>query len=139
MSYAVGVYARELFANAFKGVARDPSSPFYVFLFVNDHTPTPTSLTDDFVNASFTGGDPILVTLGDFTGPDADGDDRVMHVVPSPLVWNCTGSPETVYGWYLYDIDNDHWLMGEKYDTPHVLEVGSRHTLYIDVAVTQAA
>lgn len=128
---------RELLANALKGIAPAGGAEWYVHLFKAYETFTPTTPPSDLTLAAFTGYGGQTANPPD-QGPIVwDGDDAVVRLNNAPFIWDCTGSPEEILGWVLYDNDNDKLLFGEVYDTPHVLSVGSRHTLYADIAVGQ--
>jgi len=128
---------RAFLAKALKGENPGGSGGFAVHLFVNDITPVPATPLVSFTEASF--GSYALVgrTYGTTTGPTLDGDDQQVRMGGDFFEFNCTSAPETVYGWYLTDDASGEWLLADKYDTPHVLEVGAVHRVFIDPKVGQ--
>jgi len=126
---------RAVIAKALKAESPGVSDGLTVKLFKVNYTPTTISEEADFTEAEFTGYAPATTTYGDTSGPTLATDDQVMRISGAPLVWDCTAAPETIYGWYLVDDLSGDVLFAEKYDTPHVLEVGSRHTLFLDIAI----
>lgn len=127
---------RLVFDRAAKGVAPDPSSHWAVRLIKADFAEADDLSTGDVTESTFGGYAAVDFFVGDSADPVADGPDWKSLLHAAPFVWDCTSVPETVYGWVLYSTDEDDLLACERYGTPHVLEVGSRHTLYIDLKTT---
>lgn len=128
---------RAFLAKAWKGDTPGGGAGFTVHLFTNDFTPTPSSNNGDFTEATFDGYAGVGRTYSTTTGPTLDGDDQQVRMGGDYFAFNCTGSPQTVYGWYLTDDTSSAWLLADKYDVPHVLEVGSAHHVFIDPKVGQ--
>lgn len=134
MSMVATRAGRALCAKVLKGEAPAGGADWRVRLFTNDFNPTTTSVLADFTEATFDGYAEVATTPADTTGPTLVGEDQVMRVKGESLVWDCAADPETIRGWLLYDEDSGDVLFAEKYAVPHVLEVGSRHTLFLDIA-----
>lgn len=130
---------REEMAKAWAGLGFNADAYYQIKLLKNnftlDVTPGPGSLTE----AAFGGYAPIDMTLDVSPAPVLDGDEYTVLLGAAPYVWDCTSAPETIYGWCLYSGDWEDFLILHKYDTPHVLEVGSRHTLYPSVRIGACA
>ncbi|MBN9118699.1 MAG: hypothetical protein J0I06_06005 [Planctomycetes bacterium] len=127
---------REVLARSLRGEAPASDAGWWVLLFVAAADLTPSSPIDSVEEASFSGYSRTPVppsSQGDVTW---DGDDPLIQIKGEALVWDCTADPQTIYGWIMFDADNDLYLFGEQYDTPHVLSVGSRHTLYASIKVS---
>lgn len=126
---------RKMAARAFEGAVYDAADEFAIILFTNDATVTVDSEPGDFTQATFTGYVPISREFGETTGPVSDGDDEVVLLGGDSFIWDCTAAPQTIRGWVAVNLGNDEIFAAEKYDVPHVLEVGSRHTLFASIRV----
>jgi hypothetical protein len=98
-------------------------------LWKNNIVPDLDTLTGTLTPCAFTG-------YADYSFPAADnpfsalsGTQAQMLLSGTMREWECTAAPETIYGWALLG-DDDDLLLVERYDTPHVLIVGSIHRLY---------
>lgn len=140
MGAVVTRHGRKIAALAYLGQLEEgPESTHTVKLVVEDFEPTPTLALGDVVEASFGGYAPITRAYQDGTGPVLEGDDQIDAWGGAAYVWDCTSSPETVYGYVIVRDSDERVLASDRYTTPHVLEVGSRHTLFIDLVVTGAS
>lgn len=110
-----------------------------LILFTNAATFGVNPAVGDFVEAEFGGYDPKAFLITDQLAPTLDGDDYVVSINGGPQVWDCTSAPETIRGWALLLPATNGVFAYDVYETPHVLEVGSRHTLYADVKIGQCA
>lgn len=106
---------------------------FRVILFSNEVGINLDAVLADFTESAFTGYAPVETYWGAATGPTLVGDDAVIRVTGSPLHWDCSGAPETIHGWAIVGEPSDEVYFYEEYVVPHVLEVGSRHTLFLDI------
>lgn len=100
-----------------------------VVMYTNNYTPVDGSTSTDFTPATFTGGDPILITRAEWDAPTL-----VSHVayvaLPSPPTWTCTGAgPETCYGWVLYDVSTSTVIAAQRFDTARVMDTGAVEAL----------
>jgi len=137
--FVATVHGRVMFAGTLQGVAPSPSADWRVRLFTNDVDIPLDADVGLFTEATFGGYAEVVTTPGDTTGPTLADDDQSMRITGAPIDWDCSADPETIRGWFLYDFDNDKVLFAEKYEEPHVLEVGSRHRLYLDIKLGQCA
>ena len=129
---------RRLFGTALKGATPFPATNhFEVHLFKTAVTPVIGSVPGDFTDCTFTGYAARDHVYGDNPDPVADGTFQTVTPIGSPYSWDCTAAPDTVYGWWIRDVTNDVVLFAEKYDVPHVLAVGSRHTLDLKIRFGQ--
>lgn len=106
-----------------------------VVLFSNNFTPDLETELADLTLCTFTGYADAETYWGAATGPTFVGDDAVIRMTGNPITWDCSALPQAIRGWALVGIPNDLVYFVEKYDVPHDLEVGSRHTLYLDIGV----
>lgn len=107
-----------------------PDVQWKLKLFKNDHTPGLNDLPGDYTESAFGGYTHVPFELADNTTPALSGNMARTLLTGEARVWTCAASPETIYGWYLTNEDEDVVLMAERYATPHVLGIGSVHTLY---------
>lgn len=127
---------RQMTAKPWAGQSFPDDQGYEMRLVTDDFTLAASLTPDDLSYATFSGSSPIGFLLSD--GAPAvvmDGGDATVLLRDEPFVWDCTASPQTVYGWALYSADLEELLAVEKYSTPHVLEVGSRHTLYASIRI----
>jgi len=125
----------QMVASALEGVAPSPSSDWRVRLFKNNDPLTANMTTATFTECEFNGYDQEFTEPQAAGGPTIEDGAAVMFIGNAPFVWDCVSLPETVKGWYLYNADTGNVLFAEEYDEPHVLQVGSRHTLYLKIGV----
>lgn len=98
-------------------------------LFKNDYTPDVLTAFGDLVVATFTGYAAVDFTRSDNGASILSGNIARTKFFNQLLQWHCNGAPHTVYGWWLKSTDLNQLLLVERYTTPHVLQVGSVHTL----------
>jgi len=130
---------RSLLAQALTGVGPGTGNSYYVRLFKAGYSPTPSSDVGDFTEATFGGYVYAARTWGESAGPTLETDDEAVDMHPDGFVFDCTSDPETIYGWYMVDPASGHVVFAEEYAVPHVLEVGSRHRVFIKISTGQCA
>lgn len=135
MGKVASAAGRALVAKVLQGIA--PTGNYYLRLFQNAVTPGVGDPIGVFTESTFGGYAAITKTWGDNTGPVASGDDQVITMAGDSFVFDCTSAPETIYGWYLVNAATGDWLFAEDYATPHVLAIGTRHRLFLDIGITQ--
>lgn len=134
MSFVYTQAGRRISANAWRGAGPGSSDTLLVKLFTAYSTITTTMTSGDVTEAAFGGYAEHGTTYGASGAVEFDGDDAVVAIDGAPISWDCTSDPETILGWYLVDGPSGDIMAIEQYDTPHVLEVGSRHTLNLKLA-----
>lgn len=90
-----------------------------------------------FTEAAFGGYAAIPFPIEDNGAPTLDTDDYITLLSDASFIWNCGNPTETILGWYLLSEDGLDVLAYEVYATPHVLEIGSQHTLFASVKIGQ--
>lgn len=84
-----------------------------LYLFKNDVALTKGMTTDDFDNADFDGYASQFVT--NWPDPVIDGGKAVSTHPMRVFVPDGTTTPNSIYGWYIYDGDRDHLIMAYKF------------------------
>lgn len=129
---------RKILAETFRGNGPASGDQYTVHLMKVAASTGVGAVAGDFVESTFTGYAAF--------GPEsyastsvvfADGDDQAVTLHNAPIDWECSGSPETVYGWYMLDQSSGEPVAYEVYDTPDVLDTGSRHRLYLTLKFGQ--
>lgn len=129
---------RKLTAMGWTGSPFDPTVFLELRLIAADFTPVADMPGDGGLTEAVFGGYAAGgFNLNDNGTPVLDGDDYTVLLKDDPFVWDCASSPQTIFGWALYSGDEDAILACERYSVPHVLEVGSRHTLYASIRIGQ--
>jgi len=105
-----------------------------VILFSNEVGENLDAELADFTESAFGGYADVDTYWGGASGPVYIGDDAAIRITGAPMHWDCTADPETIRGWAILGVPSDDVYFYEEYDTPHELEVGSRHTLFLDIA-----
>jgi len=95
-------------------------------------TPSPNIVFSDFVEADFNGYAPIpaVAHSADWTTDPLTGA-QIVELPPPELGWRWeTGSaanlPQTIYGWYLTQVDDETMVGCQLFDTPIVLTAASQ-------------
>lgn len=104
-------------------------------LWKNNIFPDTLTTFGDLVEATFTPYNPVDFARSDNGASILSGNIAKTRMGNAAQVWTCNANPHTVYGWYLYSVDLAQLLLVERYDTPHVLQIGSTHTLFADVSL----
>lgn len=105
------------------GVVDATSYAWYVRLYKNDYTPVPGSTLGNFTYADFTGADPVALDES-LWGGFAIVSDRAVAIYDSgtPIEWENTGSAQTVYGYVVYDDNDNAVLFAERFASPEDLD-----------------
>lgn len=85
-------------------------------LYKNDYTPIATSVVGDFTEATFTGYASVTIDESLWSYATVDGK-AVATYDSSPMEWTVTGSPHTVYGYYVTSNDGTVLYFAEKFST----------------------
>lgn len=102
-----------------------PDEALVMGLYVNDVTPTITSVPGDFTLAQFTGWQPAILYRGQWSEPVASGDEVVMQYGTSPItVFNGGADPVTIRGVILVGGTSGLLFFARRFDTPLVLAYG---------------
>jgi hypothetical protein len=121
---------RSILAQAFRGdVPIASSDGLQMTLFKNDHEPEVDDDGSEYTPSTFTGYAPVDFTWGDNGVPSLVAGDYFVRFNDSDFVWDSASAGETIYGWLLWDTANGVPIAAERYEEPHVLSIGSRHTL----------
>lgn len=107
----------------------DDTYVFKIRTFKNNIVPDLDTATVDLIESTYTGYSESAFTAGDNPGAALSGTQAQVLLNDAMYERTCTAAPETVYGWYLVNGDDDIMLV-ERYATPHILAVGSVHRLY---------
>lgn len=103
---------------------------FKLQLFKNNVTPDVNTVRADLTPATFTGYASYDFPLADNGAVALSGNMARTLLTNDSRSWTCTASPDTIYGWFLTNDDDDTVLLAERYASPHVLIAGSVHTLF---------
>lgn len=98
-------------------------------LFKNDAVPDIDFGAGDLTECAFTGYAAHNFTVNDNGGAALNGTQARLLLTGASRTWTCTAAPETVYGWYVID-GAGNLQFAERYANPHVLAIGSVHTLF---------
>lgn len=124
---------RRAFASALRGTAMFPGGTFAIILSKTNFTETVDGPAG-FTEATFTGYAPITRAVGTMGAAALVGDDAVVALDGgTPFQWDCTGAPDTIYGWALVNPSNGFVYACEKYSAFQILSVGSRHSLFASI------
>lgn len=104
-------------------------------LFKSDSTPTTGSVPGDFTEAAFGSYTAIQKYLNENSGPVLTAGEALVLFGGGPQHWDCTSGTETIYGWYITEYATGYLLFAERYDVPHDVEEGTRHTLFCKIGV----
>lgn len=105
-------------------VAANPNEDMQVELYSNDYTPVDGSVFADFTAATFSGAGPVTITNGSMPNATIVSDEGVT-TRGAPLSWTHTGgSPQTVYGWFLYGDSTGLAYFAQRFDTPRTMNPG---------------
>lgn len=133
MPIVVPKAARVLFADwIWRGVIPD-TFPLEIGLFKNNITPTPDTVFADLVEATFTGYSNYPFTRADNPASFLAGTAGRVLLANDSFIRTCTGAPHNIYGWYCNAPTLGVLLLVERYADPHVLQIGSTHTLIPNV------
>src|SRR5436190_15407884 len=130
MSIVVPKAGRVLLADVLWRLNWSGGVPYRLRLFKNDYIPDINSGLVDLTEATFTGYAEKEILRGDNGASVLAGSVGRVLLGNAGQVWDCTGAPHTIFGWYLTNEDGDTLMLVERYQTPHVLSIGSRHTLF---------
>lgn len=100
-----------------------PVTPWEFFLYANDLTPDEDTVAADVTPATFTGYGTVQVDRSLWTTPTVVGSKGVTQYGAAPIVWTCTGSPETIYGYGILEPDANKLLLIERFAAPIDLSV----------------
>lgn len=100
-------------------------------LYSNNYVPVDGSLPANFTPAVFTGYAPILLDLSTGWAVTLDGAAHIAYLTKTvPLSFTCTaGVAETIYGWFIYNADDNTIWCAQKFDSPRSMGPGATETI----------
>ena len=105
------------------------SAGYSVVLYQNNYTPVDATTWTYFTEATFTGYQPVNLLRSNFAPPIILTDVAYITSSITPI-FNCTGgSPQTVYGWYMYEVGTSLIIAAQRFDTPRVMSSGTEEAL----------
>lgn len=110
-------------------LAQGAEEDLSIGLFKNDTVPDVNTVGEDLIPCVFDGYSIRTFDRSTNGAAALSGTQAQMLLSGGMLEWECTASPETIYGWFLVDA-TPTLLLVERYDVPHVLIAGSIHRLY---------
>lgn len=107
------------------GKASFPGSHWQLHLYQNAYTPVPLSVPADFTESSFGSYAQVDIDPSLWTSPTIISN-RASETANSgtPYSWTNTGSPQTVYGYYVTDFAGTTVIFAEQFATPRTLNTG---------------
>jgi hypothetical protein len=98
---------------------------FGLSLFKNDYTPVDGSVFADFTKANFTGYLDVAIGRIDFDVPVIVSNVAEMTYSSVPE-FECTGgSPQLVYGWYLWTMSTNKVVAAQRFDAARSMAAGA--------------
>lgn len=93
---------------------------WYCMLFQNNYTPVATTVYADLTEATYTG---YLAQLQNFGTPtEVSGKAKMVGTAPLNFVVTVTGSPVTVYGYFIGDALTGEVVYAERFSSPQVMQ-----------------
>lgn len=99
-------------------------------LYQNDFVPTPGVTLGDFTEATFAGYDPVTIGVETFTTQSVTD-----HVATIPSTETLLfpadedASPQTIYGYFVTNPEDDSYQWCERFDTPRLVNPGDTVTI----------
>jgi hypothetical protein len=125
---------KQLVANWWRGNGPAPTEELSLRLFSNDIDPFDNTLTAaDFTESAFVGYAAAVYTYGENGVPVLVGSEYRVAVGDEVIAFDCTGTGETVRGWYLLDETSGKVLYAVKYETPVAMISGATHEIDLKI------
>lgn len=102
---------------------------FEINLFSNDYTPVDGSTDSDFTAATFGGYAQVDAERADFGAPSISSNVAYSLLSFVPTFTQTSGSPQTVYGWWMRGATSGIVLAAQRFDTARVMAIGATETL----------
>lgn len=102
-----------------------PGTAWKLTIFVNNLTPTQATVFADMTVATFTGFSEVTIARGTWVSPTVSSHKGVTTYGSTPTQWTLTATPQTVYGYAIYDPATSKILWIERFASSVALIVGS--------------
>jgi hypothetical protein len=95
---------------------------YVMHLYNNNYTPVAGSVTSNFTETAFTGYAAVTLTRSGWSNPSTvSGDAQSTYAQQS---WTCTGTGDTLYGYYVVGATSGTTLWAEAFSSPRTLANG---------------